>query len=448
MVMIRNLSRSLSRSAIAKTLLSPSNSRPSSHSAIPLLAPLAGQRLRNNSAAFEPEFRDTTTTRCLHSLGGGGGLPSSMRAAVFREPNKPLTFEEFHIPRPKSGELLIKTKACGVCHSDLHVMKGELPFASPCVLGHEITGEVVEHGPATDTKTKARLPIGSRVVGAFIMPCGNCSYCILYCTGKPVYMYSMGGLAEYCIVPANALTILPESLPYIESAVLGCAVFTAYGTMANAAQVKPGDSVAVIGIGGVGSSCLQIARAFGASDIIAVDVQDEKLQKAKIFGATHAVNAAKEDAVGKIMEITGGKGVDIAVEALGRPQTFLQCVQSVKDGGKAVMVGLSQAGAVGEVDINRLVRRKTKYQVVQDSVFHFSKNLYFFGNNLVEQIQIIGSYGGRARQDLPKLVRLAESGIFDLANAVSRRYKFEESNEAFQELNKGSIVGRAVVEIM
>ncbi|CAN6711815.1 unnamed protein product [Malus baccata var. baccata] len=301
MVMIRNLSRSLSRSAIAKTLLSPSNSRPSSHSAIPLLAPLAGQRLRNNSAAFEPEFRDTTTTRCLHSLGGGGGLPSSMRAAVFREPNKPLTFEEFHIPRPKSGELLIKTKACGVCHSDLHVMKGELPFASPCVLGHEITGEVVEHGPATDTKTKARLPIGSRVVGAFIMPCGNCSYCILYCTGKPVYMYSMGGLAEYCIVPANALTILPESLPYIESAVLGCAVFTAYGTMANAAQVKPGDSVAVIGIGGVGSSCLQIARAFGASDIIAVDVQDEKLQKAKIFGATHAVNAAKEDAVGKIM---------------------------------------------------------------------------------------------------------------------------------------------------
>ncbi|TQD73094.1 hypothetical protein C1H46_041371 [Malus baccata] len=448
MVMIRNLSCSLSRSAIAKTLLSPSNSRPSSHSAIPLLAPLAGQRLRNNSAAFEPEFRDTTTTRCLHSLGSGGGLPSSMRAAVFREPNKPLTFEEFHIPRPKSGELLIKTKG--------------------------------------------GLPIGSRVVGAFIMPCGNCSYCskghddlcedffaynrakgtlydgetrlFLRSSGKPVYMYSMGGLAEYCIVPANALTILPESLPYIESAVLGCAVFTAYGTMANAAQVKPGDSVAVIGIGGVGSSCLQIARAFGASDIIAVDVQDEKLQKAKIFGATHAVNAAKEDAVAKIMiivvllrceimpvctwlvssyttpqrnissfedyiewphlriiEITGGKGVDIAVEALGRPQTFLQCVQSVKDGGKAVMVGLSQAGAVGEVDINRLVRRK---------------------------IQIIGSYGGRARQDLPKLVRLAESGIFDLANAVSRRYKFEESNEAFQELNKGSIVGRAVVEIM
>jgi len=100
-----------------------------------------------------------------------------MRGAVYREPNKPLTIEEFHIPRPKSNEILIKTKACGVCHSDLHVMKGEIPFASPCVIGHEITGEVVEHGPLTDHKIINRFPIGSRVVGAFIMPCGTCSYC-------------------------------------------------------------------------------------------------------------------------------------------------------------------------------------------------------------------------------------------------------------------------------
>ncbi|KAJ0039498.1 hypothetical protein Pint_27535 [Pistacia integerrima] len=106
------------------------------------------------------------------------------------------------------------------------------------------------------------------------------------------------------------------------------------------------------------SSCLQIARAFGASDIIAVDIHDEKLQKAKTFGATHTVNAIQEDAIEKIREITGGLGVDVAVEALGRPQTFLQCTQSVKDGGKAVMVGLTQSGAVGEIDINRLVRRK------------------------------------------------------------------------------------------
>ncbi|KAI4369309.1 hypothetical protein MLD38_017764 [Melastoma candidum] len=387
------------------------------------------------------------------SSGASGGYhvsPSSfMRGAVFWDPTRPLSLEELRIPRPSSGELLIKTKACGVCHSDLHVMKGEIPFSSPCVVGHEITGEVVEHGPQTDHKITERFPVGSRVVGAFIMPCGSCSYCakghddlcedffaynrakgtlydgqtrlFLHENGEPVYMYSMGGLAEYCVVPANGLTRLPSSLPYTESAILGCAVFTAYGAMTHAAEVRPGDSIAVVGVGGVGSSCLQIAKAFGASDIIAVDINDEKLQKAKIFGATHTVNSIKEDAVEKIKAITGGAGVDIAVEALGKPQTFLQCLQSVKDGGKAVMIGLSKAGAVGEVDINRLVRRK---------------------------IKLIGSYGARARQDLPKLVKLAETGIFDLSTAVSRKYKFEEAGKAFEDLDKGNIVSRAVVEIM
>nr|GMC60964.1 alcohol dehydrogenase 1B [Ipomoea batatas] len=402
------------------------------------------------------------------------GGPSHMRAAVFWEPNKPLTLEDFHIPRPKANEVLIKTKgiaiiplqnlveinstllelvvstsSCGVCHSDLHVIKGELPFASPCVVGHEITGEVVEHGPLTDSKIVERFPVGAQVVGAFIMPCGSCGFCskgqddlceaffaynrakgTLYdgetrlffrSSGKPAYMYSMGGLAEYCVVPAHGLAVLPNSLPYTESAILGCAVFTAYGAMAHAAQVRPGDAIAIIGIGGVGSSCLQIARAFGASEIIAVDVQDEKLQKAKALGATHTINSRNEDAVKKIKEITGGMGVDIAVEALGRTQTFGQCVQSVRDGGKAVMIGLTLSGAKGEVDINHLVRR---------------------------QIKVIGSYGARARQDLPKLIKLAESGIFNLRAAVSRKCKFEEAAEAYKDLDKGNITGRAVVEIM
>ncbi|KAM3270305.1 hypothetical protein P3S67_029412 [Capsicum chacoense] len=236
-----------------------------------------------------------------YHLNGG---PSHMRAAVFWEPGKTLTFEDFHMPRPKANEILLKTKACGICHSDLHVIKGELPFASPCVVGHEITGEVIEHGQLSDSKIIERFPVGSQVVGAFIalrvkmtyvrislltterrepfmMGKHDCSSAIV---GKPVYMYSMGGLAEYCVVAAHALAVLPKSLPYTESAILGCAVFTAYGAMAHAAQVRPGDAIAVIGIGGVGSSCLQIARAFGASEIIAVDVQDEKLQKAKFLG--------------------------------------------------------------------------------------------------------------------------------------------------------------------
>ncbi|XP_038973736.1 alcohol dehydrogenase-like [Phoenix dactylifera] len=377
------------------------------------------------------------------------GGPSFMRGTVFWEPNRPLTIEEFHMPRPKAGELLIKTKACGVCHSDLHVMKGELPFSSPCVVGHEITGEVVDHGAYTDTRVIKRFPIGSHVVGAFIMPCGNCFFCVkgqedlceaffaynrakgtlydgetrlfLRSSGKPVYMYSMGGLAEYCVVPANALAVLPNSLPYTESAILGCAVFTAYGAMRHAAEMRAGDSIAVIGVGGVGSSCLQIAKAFGAAEIIAVDVVDEKLQSARMLGATHTINALKEDAVDKIKEITGGMGVDVAVEALGKPLTFVQCTKSVRDGGKAVMIGLAPTNAMGEVDITRLVRR---------------------------QVKIVGSYGARARQDLPQVVKLAETGIFNLQNTVSRKCKFEEANSAYEDLDRGKIVGRAVVEIM
>ncbi|CAK9163701.1 unnamed protein product [Ilex paraguariensis] len=127
-----------------------------------------------NVSSKSGESSSSSISSASYHLSGG---PSYMRGAVFWEPNKPLTFEDFHMPRPKAGEVLIKTKACGVCHSDLHVMKGELPFASPCVVGHEITGEVVEHGPLTDSRTIERFPVGAHVVGAFIMPCGSCFFC-------------------------------------------------------------------------------------------------------------------------------------------------------------------------------------------------------------------------------------------------------------------------------
>ncbi|CAO2200255.1 unnamed protein product [Urochloa humidicola] len=417
---------------------------PASSSSRALLRRIGGALLRRSFCASAEAGGDSAAAAGYHVAGG----PSYMRGAVFWEPGRPLTLEEFRMPRPKAGELLIKTKACGVCHSDLHVMKGEIPFTSPCVVGHEITGEVVDHGTHTPAEIINRFPVGSHVVGAFIMPCGNCFYCVkgqedlcesffaynrakgtLYDgetrlflrNGKPVYMYSMGGLAEYCVVPANALAVLPNSLPYTESAILGCAVFTAYGALRHAAEMRAGDSVAVIGVGGVGSSCLQIAKAFGASEVIAVDVLDEKLQNARTLGATHTVNAAKEDAVERIKEITDGRGVDVAVEALGKALTFAQCTKSVRDGGKAVMIGLAATDVVGEVDITRLVRR---------------------------QVKIIGSYGARARQDLPQIVKLAESGAFNLQNTISRKCKIEEANGAYEDLNQGKIVGRAVVEIM
>ncbi|PSS24094.1 Succinate-semialdehyde dehydrogenase [Actinidia chinensis var. chinensis] len=204
----------------------------------------------------------SSPSKSSYHLSGG---PSHMRGIVFWEPNKPLSIEDFHMPRPKAGEILIKTKACRVCHSDLHVMKGELPFANPCVVGHEITGEVVEHGPLTDARIIERFPVGAHVIGAFIMPCGSCFFCskgqddlcedfFAYNRAKgtlydgetrlflrnSVYMYSMGGLAEYCVVPAHGICVLPNSLPYTESAILGCAVFTAYGAMLMQLRFVPG----------------------------------------------------------------------------------------------------------------------------------------------------------------------------------------------------------------
>ncbi|KAG5235250.1 alcohol dehydrogenase class [Salix suchowensis] len=286
-----------------------------------------------------------------------------MRGVVFWSPISLLPLKSFKCLVLKLEKYLLRLKvkslisSCGVCHSDLHVIKGEIPFPSPCAIGHEITGEVRHDDLCEDffayNRSKGTLYDGETRL--FLRNSGNELF--------------MGGLAEYCVVPAHGLTILPNSLPY--------SVFTAYGAMAHAAQVRPGDSVAVIRVGGVG--CSQIARAFGASDIIAVDVQDEKLEKAKTFGATATINPKIEDPIERItpmdcLEITGGRGVDIAV-------------------------------------------------------------------------QVIVSYGGRARQDLPMLVKLAESGIFNLADAVTRKYGFEEAGKTFQDLNQGKIVSRAVVEM-
>ncbi|KAF2590238.1 hypothetical protein F2Q70_00039812, partial [Brassica cretica] len=180
---------------------------------------------------------------------------------------------------------MVKLVSCGVCHSDLHVMKGEIPFSSPCVNGHEITSEVVEHGPLTDHKIIQRFPIGSRVVGAFIMPCGTCSYC------AKVRAMMIFVKTSLLIIELNELFTMVKLVCFCVMMIHRCICtvwegWLTYGAMAHAAEIRPGDSIAVIGIGGVGSSCLQIARDFGASDIIAMDVQDDKLEKAKTLGAT------------------------------------------------------------------------------------------------------------------------------------------------------------------
>jgi succinate semialdehyde reductase (NADPH) len=366
--------------------------------------------------------------------------PKQMQAAVLTRPGEPLVIEEIPVPRPRRHEVLIRTSACGVCHTDLHVIKGEVHFPTPGVLGHEISGVVAELGPGVEN-----IGVGDRIVSAFIMPCGTCRQCargredlcrpffalnrlrgVLYDgetrlsrhDGTPLWMYSMGGLAQYCVVPAADVFRLPDELDEQTSAILGCAAFTAYGAVRHAADLRPGERVAVIALGGVGSNIVALASAFGARQVIAVDVDDAKLEPARGYGATHTINSRDGDLAGRVAEITDGEGVDVAFEALGRPETFEQALALVADGGRMVPVGIAAGEATAAIPITRLVRRSQR---------------------------IVGSYGARTRTDMPAVLDLAARGVIDPGAVVTRMLPLEDVNSAFEALDAGQIVGRAVI---
>ena len=364
----------------------------------------------------------------------------TMKAAILDAAPGGLRIEQIPVPEPKAGEVLVKVQACGVCHTDLHVMKAEVAFPTPAVMGHEISGTVVALGPGV----KGPAP-GTRIASAFIMPCGTCRYCgggrddlcdnffsmnrlkgTLYdgttrlrrTDGSPISMYSMAGLADYAVVPATDVFPLPDSLPFEESAILGCAVFTAYGAVRHGADLRGGERIAVVAVGGVGLNVVQIAHAFGASQIIAVDVRDDKLEVARQAGATDVVNSAKTDAVAAVRELTGGQGVDVAFEVLGLQQTFVQAFESIRDGGRMVAVGIAPGKTTAPIEITRVVRRS---------------------------LRLIGSYGARTRTDMPEIIRLAERGIFRPERMVTKRYSLDEADAAYQALARGEIMGRAIV---
>jgi S-(hydroxymethyl)glutathione dehydrogenase/alcohol dehydrogenase len=351
-----------------------------------------------------------------------------------------LAIEEIASPEPKENEVLVRVAACGVCHSDLHLIKGHTVFPLPAVLGHEVSG-VVEKADGRGLKA------GDRVVCTVIMPCGLCYYCVnghedlcetfylfnrlkgvLYDGttrlfdhgGKPIWMFSMGGMAEYAVVPSNAVFLLPDGIALADSCVLGCAGLTAYGAVKNQAYLKPSQSVAVIGVGGVGSSIVQVAKVFGAGQIIAVDVRDDKLEAAKSLGATDVVNGAQSESAQRILELTDGRGVDIAFESTGRPETYAMALNSVRSGGSVVAVGLSSAGTTVPVELNRFVRKG---------------------------IKLLGSYGARPRQDMPELLSLVQRGILDAKKAVTARYKLPKVNEALDVLDRGAVIGRSILEL-
>ncbi len=367
-------------------------------------------------------------------------MTATMRAAVLDETG--LAIENIPIPEPRHGEVLLKVAGCGVCHSDLHVVRGGIPYRKPCVLGHETTGTVIAHGPDIPAGTPQ---VGSPVVCSFVMPCGTCVECergrddmcvnffgvnrtlgTLYDgtsrlhreDGQMLHMFSMSGMAEYAVVPALAVYELPANLPLLESAVLGCAAITAFSAIKNGAGGVKGKSIAIVATGGVGLNLIQLSKLQGAERIIAIDINDDKIKMALDTGATEGVNSAQVDPVEAVMDLTGGVGVDVAFEALGSPTTFVQAFNMARNGGKTVPVGLNLGNVT--MPINRMVRA---------------------------QVGIQGSYGSRVRVDMPEMLRLLSEAQFDPRDLVSSIVPITELGSTLDSLEAGEVRGRAVVDL-
>src|SRR4051812_47765202 len=290
------------------------------------------------------------------------------KAAVMTGIDQPLEVRnDVEVEAPHAGEVKIRMGASGVCHSDLSMQNGTMMAAAPIVLGHEGAGVVEEVGEGV-TNVKP----GDHVVISWVPQCGECFFCqhdqgylcekanIAMATGglldgttrfksgdQPLrQMAASGTFSEVTIVPAIGVVKIPHDLDMKIAALIGCGVLTGVGAAMNTANIKPGDTVAVIGCGGVGLNVIQGGRIKGAGEIIAVDMNETKLQMAKEFGATATVNASQGDPVSQVMSMTGERGADIAFEVIGLQQTIDQCITMTRRGGQAVLVGVPRMDAM------------------------------------------------------------------------------------------------------
>ncbi len=365
-------------------------------------------------------------------------MPRRIRAAVLYEPNRPMAVEEVDLDEPRAGEVLVRIGATGVCHSDYHVIKGEWSLPLPMVLGHEAAGVVEAVGPGV-TLVKP----GDHVILNFRAHCGRCYYCNIgrpvLCDGiptprwvmfdgttrlskdgRPIYhMARVASFAEYAVVPETGAVPVRKDVPLDRAALIGCAVMTGVGAVVNTARVPAGSSVAVIGCGGVGLNVIQGAALVGADPIIAIDVLESKLGYAREFGATHTVDASQVDPVAEVRRISGG-GVDFAFEAIGNGRTIRQAYELTRPGGVTVVVGMAPEGE--EVAINALSLPRT------------------------EKV-IMGCWYGSARPwvDLPRMAELYLAGKIKVDPLISRHYRLEEINAAFEALGRGELKRGVIV---
>ena len=335
---------------------------------------------------------------------------------------------------PDAGEVKVRIKATGVCHSDLSILSGTLPNKYPAVIGHEASGEVVEVGE----HVTAVAP-GDRVVVCWTPACGLCPdcaagrpfLCVKYVIegftkpryrlgdGTPAYgMAGCGTWAEEMVVPWEACVKVADDVPYEYAALLGCGISTGVGAVINTARVRPGSAVAIVGCGGVGLSVIQGARAAGAATILAIDPLESKHEVAKTFGATHTATPDQAAEVRKL--ITGGQGFDYAFEVVGRSATIRAAWDLARRGGDVIVVG------AGSRD---------------DDVRFNAFELLFDGKNLKASL-----YGGSdLRRDVPILVDLWRAGRIDLESLITRRIRFEDLNDAIATLERGDAIRQVVL---
>ncbi|MFF9564290.1 alcohol dehydrogenase catalytic domain-containing protein [Leifsonia sp. NPDC014704] len=359
-----------------------------------------------------------------------------MQAVVFTEPSEPIQFTEVDLAAPGPGEVRVRIAAAGVCHSDLHVKRGEWDAPAPLVMGHEGSGVVTELGEGVTS-----LAVGDHVVLSWVPPCGDCRYCrsghearcqkvativapkgVLFDgtsrlsrDGETIHHYlGVSSFAEEVVVPASGAVKVRDDAPLDVIAVVGCAVATGVGAVLNTAAVEPGSTVAVIGCGGVGLNVVQGARLAGAERIVAVDVLPDKTQMALQFGATDRIDASRADAVEQLFELIPD-GVDYAFDAIGRTSTTEQAIRMLGLGGAAVIVGLPPTGA--KASFEPLVLAEADQRIL--------------GSN----------YGSvRPSIDIPALVDRYMDGQLLLDPLISGRRPLAEAAEAFDDLEAGSVL--------
>ncbi|HET6952260.1 MAG TPA: Zn-dependent alcohol dehydrogenase [Acidimicrobiales bacterium] len=358
-----------------------------------------------------------------------------MRAAVLRNTGdeKLEIRDDVELGPVGAGEVKVKIMATGVCHSDVSAMNGTIPQPAPFVPGHEGAGVVAEVGEGVST-----LQPGDHVIIAWSAPCGTCKFCIdrkqpnlcmniqfgaamaphFLLDGAPISgMAGMGTWAEEIIVPQQAAVKIDPDTPHEVASLVGCGVMTGVGAALNTAKVTPGSSVVVFGCGGVGISAIQGARVAGASDIVAVDLVDSKLEDAQRFGATQAVKP--DDLDGLKASLTGGDGFDFAFEAIGLPVTMRAAYDATRRGGTTCIIGVGAA----------------------DQMVSFSAFELFFSEKT-----FVGSYYGSAdvRCDFGRMLSLWRNGRLDLQGMISKKIGVEDLNDAVTDLKAGTVI-RSVV---